>query len=219
MSKPVRKIPPNTRSNTGYVPLLCQERAVWFESALERDFLYRLDFNENLLSVLEQPVQLPYLTAHGRDSTYTPDFLYVADNPGKGRTSTLVEIKYEDDLQKDAVEIWPKLDAGRAYAESQGWNYELVTDRDIRTPFLKNVKFLSAFRRQPIAPYIQDNIDDIVHGKGVVPVSYILDNTPKDSETLLTTVNQIWAMVAAGTLGCDLQKPLNNNASVWSIYG
>lgn len=50
-------------------------KIIWFESTLERDFIRRLEFNDSVLDIVSQPIQIPYLTKLGRESTYTPDML------------------------------------------------------------------------------------------------------------------------------------------------
>ena len=51
------------------------EKTIWFESTLERDYLIRQEFNNNVIDVVSQPISIPYVTDLGNASTYTPDFL------------------------------------------------------------------------------------------------------------------------------------------------
>ncbi len=51
------------------------EKTIWFESTLERDFILKQEFNNNVIDVIGQPVVIPYITELGNQSTYTPDFL------------------------------------------------------------------------------------------------------------------------------------------------
>jgi hypothetical protein len=69
-----RKIKPTRRSVSGVHPFR-GETSISFESTLERDFLLRAEFLTDVLDVIPQPVQVPFLGVNGQSYIYTPDFL------------------------------------------------------------------------------------------------------------------------------------------------
>ncbi len=51
------------------------EKAIPFESSLERDLLKLLEFNESVIDVVEQPFTIEYINKNNRATTYTLDYL------------------------------------------------------------------------------------------------------------------------------------------------
>ena len=51
-----------------------KEKSIAFESTLERDLLYLLEFNDSVIDVEEQPFTIEYTNHNGKLVTYTPDF-------------------------------------------------------------------------------------------------------------------------------------------------
>lgn len=150
---PVRKIPKNYRSVTGLVASELNAKQTAFESSLERDFMLLLEFDPDVLFYEEQLVRIDYLSVDGQTRQYTPDILVTYR-----QTSTytmlkpplLGEIKYRRDLFEQWQELKPKFRAARRYAKDRDWNIKIITEVEIRTPYLKNVKFLRQCQRRPI---------------------------------------------------------------------
>jgi hypothetical protein len=240
---PSRKIPPNRRSLTGLIasqknPGLSlvpspsagtpppkvllrppQTRMKGFESSLERDFLILLDFDLNVDRYEEQPLRIEYTDGDGRARTYTPDVLvYYRDDmtPAKWMKPLLCEVKYRADLFADWPAIKPKIRAGRDYAREQGWRFQIVTEREVRTPYLDNAKFLRPYRR------IESPWDD----KKLV-LDALRELREADPETVLLAVHQdplgraqllpaLWHLLAMGMIDADLTLPLNMRTRIWA---
>jgi TnsA endonuclease N terminal len=150
---PVRIISRNSRSLTGKVIDFRRQSAVAFESALERDLYVLLDFDAAVAQFEEQPVTIPYRDPAGVSRTYTPDVLvyyHVGLTDQQDRQPVLYEVKYRDDLRANWGDYKPKFKAARRYAREQGWAFRLITEREIRTPYLKNAKFLRAYRHRTL---------------------------------------------------------------------
>lgn len=62
----VRRVPLNWLSVTGWLPSRKNGRLVALESTLERDFYTLLEFDTEVVSYDEQPVQLKYRNSKGR---------------------------------------------------------------------------------------------------------------------------------------------------------
>jgi hypothetical protein len=208
---PVRKIPTNRRSMTGLVASRKNDRMTGFESSLERDFLLLLDFDPAVARYEEQPVRIEYVDAEGRRRTYTPDVLvYYHDDPAASADARplLCEVKYREDLFANWKEYKPKIRAGRAHARGRGWRFEIVTEREVRTPYLQNVKFLRPYRR------IETNREDTA-----LLLDTLLKAGDADPESLLSAVHHdrtrraellptLWRLLADGHITADLGQPL-----------
>ena len=208
----VRKIPTNRRSLTGLVASRKNDRMVASESSLERDFMLLLDFDRTVERYEEQPVKIDYRDAKGRKRTYTPDILvHYRQNlpPEKPSTPLLCEVKYRKDLFEHWKENKPKMRAGRAYAREQGWRFRIITEREVRTPYLENARFLRQYQR--ITPSATDQellLETLRELREAAPESVLLaiHHDPLKRAELLPT---LWHLLAVGTIEADLTQPLN----------
>ena len=68
---------------------------MWWESQIERDFIYLLEFDSEVLSYQEQPLRIQYVR-DGRVHKYTPDFLVKRANRRQ-----IIEVKPERKAQSE----------------------------------------------------------------------------------------------------------------------
>ncbi len=118
-----------------------------FEGPLEMAFYICCDFDRTVKSYHEQPCKITYKDPKGVDRAYYPDALVWFKNlgPGKRRKPRLIEvIKAETAKREGALHEWQN-QAARAEAEVQGWDFAVMTEAEIYTPFWKNAKFLRRF--------------------------------------------------------------------------
>lgn len=169
----VRKIGINCRSMTGKQGFSGQQ----YESALERDLLDLLAFDLNVERYETQPVRLYYDAENGGRLPYTPDALitYRRDIPSaRDLPHLLVEVKYREEYRERYRELKRRFRAARQYARENGYRFCVLTEREIRTPYLENARFLgvlwklvSEFRiqvdltekitmRTKLRPYLED---------------------------------------------------------------
>ncbi len=146
---PIRKIPKNYRNVTGVAASSKAIGDAQFESTLERDFLALLEFSPEVASFEVQPVKIDWRDEQGKPRSYTPDVLVEFD-AGLGQAPWLCEVKYRADIQKNWGELHSKFRRGIRYAKAHGWRFRLVTEVEIRTPYLDNVRFLMPFRFREI---------------------------------------------------------------------
>src|SRR5882672_4678786 len=138
---PVRKIPRNYRSVTGLVAGDGPDRGTAYESSLERDCIKHLLFNQNVARHEEQPVRITFVS-DGKQHFYTPDLLITYRDDvalTRGWKPLLAEVKYRSDLFKYWRELRPKFQAARRYAAEKEWDFTIITERELRTPYLKNI--------------------------------------------------------------------------------
>lgn len=138
----------NTRASISGVFPFRPGKMIPYESTLERDFLIKLSWRDDILDVQEQPLTIPYITATGRDSTYTPDFLitYKNDVNGNAPRPMLVEVKPKVKLDKELSSLKLKLKAGIKHAKTSGWHFRVYHEARIRDSALKNISFLLRFQ-------------------------------------------------------------------------
>jgi hypothetical protein len=148
---PVRKVANRGHNIIGRFPSLKLRRMVDFESLIERDFVYLLDFDPTVTSFAEQPLTIDY-EHEGQILHYTPDFHVV-----KTDQNWLVECKPQQMV--GTAKNRRKFLVGHTWCVSRGWQFEVVTDEQLRWGYrLANIRFLTQFARYPINPAIKQRI-------------------------------------------------------------
>ena len=215
---PVRSIPRNYRSLTGRVNNARNQVTVAFESALERDFYLLLDFDSTVASFEEQPVRIDYEYPAGTRRTYTPDVLvYYRAEPAVVRTPppALCEVKYREDLRAHWDEYKPKFKAAKRYARQQCWVFRLVTEREIRTPYLKNVKFLREYQRRVVDRGDCCRLLAAMAEQGETDAKALLTKLSPTPDVYARLLPVLWHLVAVGQIGANLVVPLTMRSALW----
>lgn len=217
---PVRKIPKNYRSVTGWLASLKTGRSVAYESTLERDLFCLCEFDLRVRSFEEQPVRIEYRDESGRTRTYTPDAL-VHFHPRKrgkqARRPLLLEVKYADEIASTWPELHSKVLAGRAYARERGWRFRLVSDRLLRTSYVRNAVFLLRFRSYPSDHAREILLQDRLRQLGLADAETLLAACywhPLNRDELLPS---LWKLVSEQKVGCDLTEPLTMTSPLWTL--
>lgn len=213
---PVRTIPKNYRNVTGVAAASKADGAAQFESTLERDFLSLLEFSPAVRTIDPQPVKIEWRDTNGQPHIYTPDafveFIESDDNP-----PWLCEVKYRSDLREKWAEFRPKFKAALRFAKQQGWRFKIITEREIRTPYLANVHFLIGFRRsKPNADLIQDILGHLNGIKETSPRA-LIETLRSDITARAQLTNVLWHLIATFQVGTDLHHPLTMKSRIWSL--
>lgn len=167
-----RKIKKSYISCTGYFASYKNKIQIAFESVLERDFYMLLEFDENVISYVEQPITINYEYKDGSKRRYTPDCLITY----KDGTERYYEVKYINEIRNDS-ELREKLDFLKSYFyDEHTLKFDIFTDEEIGKIYLDNLKFLYKF-----AFILQDN-------EKIVKINKILNEVDKISVKELLNV-------------------------------
>ncbi len=217
--KPVRKIKPTWLSLTGATPAKEGQDMAEFESALERDFLRILRFDLNVAAFFVQPMVLEYTDENGKERTYTPDVLVRYRNditPAKEMPTLLCEVKPREILRKKWCEFKPKFRAAQTHAREEGWRFCILTEREIRTPYLDNAKFLQRYRSMEDDPHIPLVIDTLAILQTTTPAD-LLSAIYSDRTNQAKLLPVVWNLVSRKWIGADLNVPLTMTSELWSL--
>ena len=212
--KSVRKPKPVYGSVSGYYAFRGED-TIWFESTLERDLLQKLEFNENVLQVVCQPVEIPYRTNLGNLSTYTPDFLVQFSETECHQPPLLIEVKPIGKLKKDWSILKPKLKAGFEYACDQGWIFKIYDEKRIRDQLLANIQFLKRYKNADFPKDETIRILDKLEEFGVNCVNGVASSLYKSDQKVLQMIAHIWFLVEKKFICCDLRQPLKPTTVIW----
>lgn len=136
-----RVIGSTTGSMRSRVPLRTPSGAQSVESALEKELLLQIDFSQHVVDVITQP-SLEY-EVDGAVRTYTPD-VFLELGPGLPFQSRyyLIEVKRQEDLEANSEKYERKFAAAREWCRNNVGEFRIVTDRQIRAPYLGNAQLL-----------------------------------------------------------------------------
>lgn len=201
-----RLIPPKSRALTGHVTVRDGSQ-VWFESALERDLIIRLDFERAGRVLKSQPFTLEFDFGRRRRH-YTPDLL-VEYAPNERRPLEVIEVKFEVDLQDQLEENIPKFEAMRAYCASQSWDFIVLTERHIRADSrVENATFLRRYiNAEHDRSHAAQLCSTLTQLKTATAENLLFHAFPEPADRP-TALWALWALVAAGAITFDWTQPL-----------
>lgn len=217
---PTRKIRKSSCSVTGLIVSQDKTEMKAYESTLERDLLELMWFDPNVLSYEEQPVKIEYCGLDGKSHSYTPDLLVIYKDStvlGSNNRPMLCEVKYRKDLFKNWKNLKPKFRAAIAYSKKKGWDFRILTEVEIRTPYLYNVKFLRPYQTVPKdKEQIKILLTTIKHLQETDPKTLLfsLNQNPIDRAALMP---MMWYLISTGKIATDLNQQLTMSSRIWSV--
>jgi hypothetical protein len=180
-------------------------RIAWFESLVERDYMYLLDFDPQVSYWHEQPFKIRYVLDR-KTHYYTPDF-----EVHRGAKKKVVEVKTQP--QVDSGKFDPIFRAATSACADDGYEYVIATDKMIRQqPKLDNIKKLWKYARTPILPQHQLLAAEFFQVNKVEEVE--LGDLLTFFKSKNVSLQVIYAMLFWGILAFDLMQPLDEFTSI-----
>lgn len=211
--KPARKITnTGTRKNTGFFPSKKNERPIAFESLLERDYIYLLEFDKDVISYNEQPLTITYCVSN-RNYRYTPDFFVQRKNKNQ-----LIEIKPHSKLQKilndDAV--IKKYNAAAQFCKSNEFSeFRIITDYEIQSGnILNNIKYLFCYSRIDVPASYKMKIRNLLIINDSAHLYKLLSEICLDKNSYDKYYSYILSMLYHQEMHTDLSIPINKMSIV-----
>lgn len=206
---PSRKIKNSgTKKNIGYFPSKKNNRAICFESLLERDYLHLIEFDSDVIEYYEQPITVEYLISD-KKYHYTPDFKVVRKNKIQ-----LVEVKPYIKLQKMLSDDRKKQKFITAYyyCINKGWEFKIITDNDLRFGnLLKNIKHLFMYSTINIKATDKLKIKNYIVLNEKASISFILSNLATQEEKAKYRA-YILNLIYNHTLATDMSVPITDES-------
>jgi TnsA endonuclease N terminal/TnsA endonuclease C terminal len=216
---PVREIPKSYCNVTGLVATDKSDTMTGYESRLEHDCQKLVGLNLNVSKYEEQPLKVYYTTHDGKRHSYTPDILinYRTDIfPVREWKPLIAEIKYRSNLFKHWSELKPKLLAARQYAKERSFDFTIITDREVYTPFLKNAIFLLEFRKYPINQDDSELLLDALKTSGEADPYTLIRLITIDQHRKAELLPTLWQLIANYKIRTNLEEPLTMRSRIWS---
>lgn len=184
-----------------------------FESSLERDFYVLLEFNINVLRWDPQPIRLDLGPGQG---TYVPDVLVTYAASGSlGARHVLYEVKYRDEVRRSWSTLRPRYRLALRFARSHGWQFRLVTEREIRTDLLWNAKFLLPYAHDPADNDDCQRLMEALSDREASTPGSLLKACSTDSMVQARLLTSLWYLVATRAVSTDLTRKLTMRSPIW----
>ena len=198
---PVRRIPRlGAQKNIGKFSSVKMGRVAWYESLLERDYMYLLDHDLTLSYWVEQPLKIRY-GDNGRTRSYTPDF-----EVHRQSKKQIVEVKTKE--QVDSGEWDSLFSTASSICEDEGYEFTVITDEFIRQqPRLDNVKKLWKYSRTPIRARHHILCTEFFRSKQIAEIE--LSELIQFFKAQNVPVQTIYALLFWSVLNFDVMQPLN----------
>jgi hypothetical protein len=211
----VRVIQSGHRGVRGFVTVM--RREIRFESGLESDFLQILACDPNLTGASEQPVRIDHRGPDGEAAHYTPDFL--ATYGGERPSAVLYEIKYLADLRREWKALKPAFLAARRHASERGMRFSIMTDTQIRGPYLANMRFLKDYRDRAPDPVMDEHLVRTIAILGETTPHDVVAAAYWDKHNQLAAIAALWRLLSTGRIRADLFERLTMRTPMWVITG
>ena len=211
---PIRKIPKNYRNITGIAPCNKAVGIAAYESSLERDFLTLLEFDSNVQHFEVQPIAIEWFDPTGKKHIYTPDVLVHYQND-----VIIYEVKYRSDLRKNWRELKPKFQAALHFCKLQGWHFKLITELEIHTDYLCNVRFLLPYQQNGLSGEYSEAymtlLDESLRELKKSTPKQLIQQTFQDEYNQAKLLPVLWYLIAERKIGADLNQPLTMQSAIW----
>jgi len=216
---PTRKITRSPVKVTGTAPDDQQ-----FESTIEEDLLVLLRFNRLVDRIETQAVTIDWEDASGKLRSYTPDCLvhYRKDlEESKNLPSKLCEVKPDFNEQdrarkhlypprfEDEEENKLKWAAASRYAALQGWEFEVVLESAIRTPYLKNAKFLLRYLERNFQSQFEIEMIQELKQNGPQAIESLLRKFSSDYSERAKILPTCYRLIATQQIAANLTENLS----------
>lgn len=174
---------------------------MFFESMLEKTLFITLEFDNNVLTYLEQPVKIEY-EFNNRKRSYHPDCLVKYKN----RKSKLIEVKYSTELleKKDELEI--KFNQAKKYAKENDLIFDIFDERCIAVQTLRNMEFLYSFSTHPNDSEKEQTVINVLKTNQELIVSEVLNLITENRFEQAKYLPYIWKLVFENRLKVDYEN-------------
>ncbi|PZU91424.1 MAG: hypothetical protein DI529_01120 [Chryseobacterium sp.] len=224
--KRVREITAKSSSLAGIINSSRLKKQIQFESSLERDFIYLLEYDTMVKNYLEQPLEISYFDLRGKKRKYIPDF--IIEYYGN-KSSKLIEIKYESTLKSKKEELQLKFDAAKLFCDKHNFEFRIITEsyiRDEKGIELLNYKFLERYKNffeninkeKSAFPAFNNDVAILMKAmKNNTPcrVQYLIDQITNNKDKQAELIFLTWFMVSNKFFMTNLSEKLTLNSMIW----
>lgn len=199
----VRRVRNSGGNVIGTFPSLKMREQVPYESTIERDLLFFLEYNASVVRYQAQPFMITGSSADGTAHTYIPDFQVIHTD-----SKEIVECK--PTVHLNDAHTQQQLALGQAWADANQHLFVVITDTDLRTGHrLANLKLLWRYSRLSVPPFLIERCRSILiaqpDGLSLEALAALLS----DTSSPFTFLPYLYHLLFEHILDTDLAQPLS----------
>ena len=180
--------------------------SVSYNSLLQKDFMYWLEFDPDVLSYNTPAISFDYYS-NGRQKRYAPDFQVV-----RRQKKQIIEVKSQKVIESDEYQ--------RLYqflsdiCDETGWTFVALTELEVqREPLLSNIKLLYRYERENFS--IDEYRDCLEIVRSIVPASLAEVGQALDDQKIRQNV--LFKLLFHGLVEIDLNRSIKTDSVVTAI--
>lgn len=186
--------------------------------ALMLDLFTILEFDPNVQYFQRQPVTINHTDKLGNQSSFEPEFLitYRRDiEPACFMKPLLCDVMVRADALQKCSDFQDQIRAAKDYARGRDWRYQILTEREIRTPYLENARLLlPCYKLRADSEYDRVMLSTLDR-LGEIKVEVLLNACSKTHTDTVKLWNSLYQLVAFGRIGTNLRTQFNMQSIIW----
>ena len=180
--------------------------SLWYGSLLQKDFMYWLEFDPDVLSYNTPAISFDYHN-NGKLKHYVPDFQVV-----RRQKKQIIDVKSQKVIESDKYRRLYQLLSD--ICEETGWTFIAVTELEIRRePILSNIKLLYRYAREDFSIDEYRNCLEII--KATLPVSLTAIFQELDSKKIRRNV--LFKLLFHGLVEIDLKQSIDVDRAITAV--
>lgn len=207
----VRKLKKSYISCVGYFKSYKNNKQLAFDSILEREYFYYLEFNDEVISYEEQPFKM-YYQLNGSRTRYTPDILVTYKEGSK----KLYEVKYQNDIDSDE-ELQYKLSILKDEVPAQKqMPFEVLTDLMLDDVYMKNCTFLYKYAFLQKNHKLVTKISDAIKIQNApISVKALLESITTEQNEQLKIIPYLWHEVFKNSSLINMDEKITMSSIIY----
>ncbi len=180
--------------------------SVWYKSVLQRDFMYWLEFDPDVVSYTTSTMPLEYYN-RGKEELYYPDFQVI-----RHRKKQVVDLQLQKAIEsKKYRRPYPLLYNVCRDAE---WEYTALTELQVQQkPIISNIKLLYRYARENFSVDEYENCLSIL--KSTVPASLSEIYELLDCQNIRKNV--LFKLLFYSFVEIDLKESINPDSQITAV--
>ncbi len=131
----------------------------------------------------------------------------------------LCEVKYRADFWADWPAAKPRYRAARCYARESGMVFSILTEVEIRGPYLDNITFLRGYVDRPRDEGREEKLVHTLAALGEATPHALLLASYQSEENRMRALGPLWRLIAARRIEADLSITLTMQSAIWAGAG
>jgi hypothetical protein len=194
------------KQNIGNFSSCKMETSFRYNSLLQKDFMYWLEFDTDVLSYNTPGIAVNYHSS-GKEKSYTPDFQVV-----RYQKKQIIEVKSQKTVESEKyIRLYQMLSG--LYDET-GWTFVVLTESEIRRePILSNIKLLYRYARESFSIDEYRNCWEIARSNAPASLAEIFQIL--DQHRIRRNV--LFKLLFHNLLETDIHQSITANSSIVSV--